>query len=160
MTHGYQTAPLILLVTLGGLLAAPGTGEVLPALGGPLRTYCADGIAPHSKRVKLSTVIADDRLESSESVLLAAFYGPHPSTQGTRGSVRAKATLIKLDGSRQALRTLKGKQEAANAPLLLTKPVSTSLQEGDVVFWDIKLRGFSDLAGGCFNIGALVGPHE
>ena len=150
----------ILALTLSGLLAGPAFAEVKPVLGGALRTLCASGIAAHPKSVKIATVIADERFESSEKVVIAAFYGPHPATQGPRGRVRAKATLLKEDGTLSTLRTLRGRQDAANAELLLIKQVSTSLEAGDVILWNFKLRGFGELANGCFEIAAAVGPHE
>ena len=65
-----------------------------------------------------------------------------------------------MDGTEQALGTLKGRQEAANVPLLITKTADVSLEEGDVIHWNFKLRQSPQLAGGCFNIAALVGPSE
>ena len=144
-----------------GLPARPAAAEVKPGLEGVLHTLCAvAGIANHPKRAELTTVIADDRFESQESVLLAAFYAPHPATQGTRGKLTATARLFRVDGTEKALGILKGRQEAANVPLLISKTAEISLSEGDVIQWKFKLQGFPQLAGGCFNIAAGVGPSE
>ena len=131
-----------------------------PLLEGPLRTLCADGIVKHPQRAELAIVIADDRFASLESVVLAAFYGPHPANDGPRGKLTAKATLVKADGTRQVLGSLKGRQEAANLPILSSKTVDVTLEQGDVILWDFKLRRFGRLDFNCFEIAALVGTEE
>ena len=147
-------------VALAWVFAGSVGAVVKPTFEGALRTICADGIAAHPTRAKLTTVIAVDRFESSDKVVLAAFYGPHPATQGPTGKLTAKVTLFKAEGGRKKLGTLKGQQEAANVPLLLLELAETTLQEGDVIKWDFKLRGFGQLAGSCFNVAALVGLDE
>ncbi len=147
-------------IAVACVFATSAGGVVKPTLEGALRTFCADGIAAHPNRATLTTVIAVDRFESSEKVVLAAFYGPHPATQGPRGELTAKATLFKAAGGRKKLGTLKGRQEAANTPILLLKVADTALMEGDVIRWDFTLSGFGQLVGGCFNVAALVGPDE
>ena len=69
-------------VAVACVFATSAGGVVKSTLEGALRTFCADGIATHPNRAKLTTVIAVDRFESSEEVVLAASYGPHPATQG------------------------------------------------------------------------------
>ncbi len=147
-------------IAVACVFATSAGGVVKPTFEGALRIFCTDGIAAHPDRVELTTVIAVDRFESSEEVLLAAFYGPHPATQGPRGNLRAKAIRLKAAGGRKKLGTLEGQQEAANAPILLLKVADTALMEGDVIRWDFTLSGFGQLVGACFEVAAVVGLDE